>query len=96
MKSKRPIAQRISQWNDKREIIYKCPNCFISFNFYGHKEHFCHNCGQEINWNKMPERVSETLSNLYHNSDCDKQRLIMNEYNKKLREFFKEEDKKSK
>lgn len=67
MKAK-PIAERLSQWNNANEVIYSCPNCRCSFNIYGSKEKFCHNCGQEIDWNVILY-ANEYIKGQYHNSN---------------------------
>lgn len=43
-----PIPYRISEWGDTPEIIYSCPKCGQTFQFYADNEKFCHNCGREL------------------------------------------------
>ena len=77
---KRPYPERISQWNNMDEIIYQCPTCGTSFNFYGDNEFYCHNCGEEILWRGMPLHCSEEIKNKYHTSlNYKEQEKIMEE-----------------
>lgn len=48
--ARKSMFKTISDYGEAPDIIYKCPRCGISFAFYRDKEHFCHNCGQEIDW----------------------------------------------
>lgn len=77
---KRPYPQRISQWNNMDEIIYRCPTCGVSFGFYVNREIYCHNCGEEILWRGMPLHCSEEVKNKYHSTlDIKEREKIMEE-----------------
>ena len=77
-----PIADRINSWGteDKRDILFKCPQCHTSFGYYQDNEKFCHNCGQKIYWEgvKVNQIIDKTLirqcmNNLQkHNEVIDK------------------------
>lgn len=49
-KAKKPVFKDIPSCGRAPDIIYKCPECGTSFAFFREKERFCHNCGQEIDW----------------------------------------------
>lgn len=50
-----PIPFRISDWdNGNRRILYQCPKCRASFQFFGDLEKYCHNCGRKIEWKFSP------------------------------------------
>lgn len=72
----KPIPWRLSQWGSGTEIIYKCPSCATSFNFYGNNELFCHNCGTPINW-AVPISVSEEFAQKYHNASYQEQQKML-------------------
>lgn len=73
----KPIAKRLSQWGSATEVIYSCPKCGCSFGFYSTDEHFCHNCGQEIDWNVII-KVNEKWKKEYHGcDDLQKQKEMM-------------------
>ena len=61
-----PKPERISQWGSATEIIYSCRHCGTTFGFYGTNEKFCHNCGCENNWDKVPIHVSKEYARQYH------------------------------
>lgn len=84
----RPVMDRISQYGSATEILYKCPRCGASFRILGNQERYCHNCGIHIHWDNVPLHASEKFSKLYHNSDCEKQKLLMDEYTKRIDEFL--------
>ena len=87
---KRPYPQRISQWNNMDEIIYKCPTCGISFGFYGKDEHYCHNCGEEILWRNLPTHCPEEIKNKYHNAKTvEESEKVMEELIDWLKEAIK-------
>lgn len=83
---RKPLLDRISNWDDGSELIYKCSNCGVSFGFYGDEENFCHNCGIKIDWDNVPRHCSEKISSLYHNADCEKKKAIINKYNRLILE----------
>ena len=64
-----PTPERVSQWSSMRKIIYSCPKCNTVFSFYGDLEKFCHNCGTEIDWSRVPQFCSEEFSEKYHSCD---------------------------
>ncbi len=73
----KPTAKRLSQWGSATEVIYACPKCKCSFDFYGADEHFCHNCGKEIDWNVII-KVNERWKKEYHGcDDVQKQKTMM-------------------
>lgn len=45
-----PIPFCISAWDNGDRILYKCPKCRASFQFFGDLEKYCHNCGRKIEW----------------------------------------------
>ena len=55
----RPVPYKLSDWGDRRDIIYKCPVCTQSFKFFGQYEKYCHNCGVKIKWANMPKMCTE-------------------------------------
>jgi len=81
-----PIADRVNSWGteDKRKILFKCPNCHTSFGYYEEYEKFCHNCGQKVNWedvkvNEIIDRnlIRQCMNNLKkHNETIEKINLI--------------------
>lgn len=76
----KPVADRISHFGSCTEIIYKCPNCHTSFAILGEKEHFCHNCGTEIDWN-----VYMTLKEPLKNADREKEMIeYVNKENRRI------------
>lgn len=81
-----PVLDRISSWNNGCGLIYKCPSCEVSFGFYGDEEKYCHHCGAKIDWDNIPRYCSVKTSNLYHNAGYEKQKAIINEYNRLIRE----------
>lgn len=72
-----PKPERISQWGSATEIIYQCRACGGSFSFYGKNEKFCHNCGCENDWSKIPTHLSEESAKRYHAADFALQREMM-------------------
>lgn len=79
MKKLKPIASRISQWGLMTEVIYRCPKCDASFQIYGHKQNFCHLCGQELDWGVIIN-VNNQWKDEYHNcNDYQKQQELMKE-----------------
>ena len=87
MESKKPILERLSQWGEATEVIYRCPNCETSFHYYGIKEKFCHECGTPINWNVVV-KVPKSLANIYHKSGFNRKKQL------EVLEFIKEINKK--
>src|SRR5574344_2081603 len=61
---KKPVAEEITSWAPRREIIYSCPVCGQSFRALGNKELFCHHCGAAIDWNVQTE-LQDTFSGTY-------------------------------
>ena len=55
----KPEVDDISSWDSQTEILYRCPKCHSSFRIYGNHEHFCHSCGQAIDWN-VPTHLKES------------------------------------
>lgn len=49
----KPIATEITSWHPYKEILYKCPMCGADFRFFGNKEKFCNNCGEQIDWDVL-------------------------------------------
>lgn len=67
-----PIPYRIAEWGDTPEIVYGCPKCGETFQFYADNEKFCHNCGHKIYWDTC---------NRYLNSEQEKRyREIQKQY----------------
>ena len=50
-----PIPFRISDWDNGDRILYQCPKCCASFQFFGDLEKYCHNCGRKIEWKFSPK-----------------------------------------
>ena len=74
---KAPIPERIASFPN-RQIIYLCPNCRTSFQFFGPSELFCHHCGQPIDWTNSSANCTEHFADIYHNSvSCGQQRRLM-------------------
>ena len=61
----RPLPDRLSDWNDRREVLYRCCKCGASFGFYGSKQQYCHMCGNKIDWSKSVVKCSEAFKNEY-------------------------------
>ena len=87
MKSKKPIPERLSQWGEATEVVYRCPNCETSFHYYGIKEKFCHECGTPINWNVVI-KVSKSIANIYHKTGFNRKKQL------EILEFIKETNEK--
>lgn len=82
-----PVANRISQWDNMNEIIYKCPKCNYEFNFYATHEKYCHSCGTHIKWENMPTHVlTKEWCSRYHDSDYNTQQSMIKELNKQILE----------
>lgn len=84
MKKLKPIAERISQWNNADEVIYRCPKCNCSFSIFGTSEKFCHNCGQEIDWNiiiRVNKQWSEAYSCAENYEKCKEMMQKINQLN---------------
>lgn len=58
-KEEKPIPYDFSDWEDRREVVYKCPSCTQSFKIFGRYERYCHNCGLKIKWTDMPRRCTD-------------------------------------
>lgn len=86
-KSLKPVAERISCFGNRTEIIYKCRNCSTSFAILGNHEHFCHNCGREVDWN-----VYISLKNPFSGDYEEEKRMIesVNQANELLEERKKD------
>ena len=85
-----PKIQRISQWGSATELIYECPECGTSFNFYGDAEHFCHNCGNKIDWARIPKYADKEIAMCYHKSGFSLQKEIIKNLNTALQKVIKE------
>lgn len=72
-----PKVNRISQWDSRTRLIYKCRECETEFNFYGNYEAFCHICGCQQDWTLVPLSTNNKIAENYHNSDPNTQELIM-------------------
>ena len=83
----RPIISRISQWDSKTELIYKCPKCNVEFNFYGPHEKYCHNCGVHIDWHGLLKCAPSQIAKAYHSANYNEQKSII----ALLNEIFREE-----
>ena len=77
-----PKPERISEWGRATEIIYSCRRCGTSFGFYRTNEKFCHNCGCENNWDKVPTNLSEECAQQYHCADFLVQQETMKQLDK--------------
>lgn len=49
-----PVPFCISDWDNGDRILYRCPGCGTSFQFFGDLEKYCHNCGRKIEWRFSP------------------------------------------
>ena len=63
---RKPIPYQLSMWNTMTEIFYKCAVCGQNFKFYFNDEHYCHNCGNEIDWTNVPHYCTEEFKNRYN------------------------------
>lgn len=45
---------------EKMKVFYRCPVCGTDFRLFESQEHFCHNCGQKIDWKVVTEIVELT------------------------------------
>ncbi len=77
MNSLKPVVEDINTWNTCKEILYKYPRCDISFRILGNREKFCHNCGQEINWNNIPKYLTEP----YYEQDFKRRNKFLKDLN---------------
>lgn len=75
----KPTATEITSWQSYREIIYKCSNCGQDFRMFGNKEHFCHTCGTEVDW----ENVIIQLPEPFDKNDYDGEKDLIAYINKK-------------
>lgn len=64
----KPIAHSLSPWGSRTEILYMCPACGCDFRILGNRNHFCFNCGQEIQWQDVGLCVTEKTANEYHSN----------------------------
>lgn len=83
MKSLKPIVEDISSWMPCTEILYKCPKCGTSFRILGSYEKFCHNCGQKIDWKKMPTHLTKS----YQRSDYNEHKKFIQSLNEHIRKM---------
>ena len=78
MKSIIPKLDRLSDddWGNRRDIFYKCPICDTSFRIFGKREKFCHNCGQKINWEYVPDFIDMSKIDITNIQLSDIQQMI--------------------
>ena len=60
------------------KIIFKCRNCGVEFNFYEHKEKYCHNCGRRQAWNKITfDTVTQQALRKYQSMSVSDQKAYL-------------------
>lgn len=79
MKKMKPTAIEITSWQPYQEIIYKCSNCGQDFRLLGDREHFCHTCGVEVDWQNITKRLPES----FDKNDYDGEKALIAEINKR-------------
>lgn len=61
MKERKPVISSFYITSPERmKVFYKCPVCETDFRLFESREHFCHNCGQKIDWKVVTEIVELT------------------------------------
>lgn len=78
MEKIKPTAIEITSWKPYKEIIYKCSNCGQDFRFFGDREHFCHTCGVEVDWQDVIKRLPEP----FDKNNYDGEKALIAEINK--------------
>ena len=48
--TKIPIPYSLSQWGSGTEVFYKCPECGCDMRVLGHRQKYCYECGQKLDW----------------------------------------------
>lgn len=61
----KPLAERISGFYPRKEIIYRCFNCNASFAILGDRTRYCHNCGIKIDWNKILKKLDDNFGSIW-------------------------------
>lgn len=65
-----PIPFRISNLDNGDKILYQCPKCRTSFQFFGDQEKYCHNCGRKIDWRFSPTFL-DTVEKIEYDAEYD-------------------------
>ena len=69
MDKHKPLPESLSDWGSRTEVRYICPKCKTSLAYYGHKQKFCHMCGNELDWSTSVKYVSESFRTEMDNID---------------------------
>lgn len=64
IKARKPVAERID-CSGRREVIYACPSCSMSFARLGNRIKYCYDCGTKINWDVLTylDKTIESICN---------------------------------
>lgn len=75
----KPTATEITSWQPYKKVFYKCSNCGQDFRMFGNKEHYCHNCGTEVDWSN----ILTSLPQPFNKNDYNREKELISEINKK-------------
>lgn len=65
IKAVKPVPVGLSEFNDRRLILYACPKCGTSFEMLGRMEFACHNCNVALDWGTLPTKCSLEFRDKY-------------------------------
>lgn len=74
----KPTAIEITSWRPYKKVIYQCSNCGQDFRMFGDKEHYCHNCGVEVDWDNVIKQLPEP----FDKNDYDSEKALIADINK--------------
>lgn len=57
----KPLASKITTFEPRKIINYKCLNCKTSLSLLNEKAKFCFNCGEPIEWDGILLKLSENV-----------------------------------
>lgn len=87
MNKLKPRAERISPFNPRKEVIYRCAVCDTSFAILGQQIKYCFGCGAEVNWDVLT-KLKDSIDTIWMKSNTD---LSLDKFEE---EFIKELNKK--
>ena len=76
-----------ASWGNRRDILYKCPKCHASFRILGKQERFCHNCGQKIDWQFVPDFIDSTNIENFKEMTIDDIKKMVEDYIVNMHQF---------
>lgn len=53
-----PVASHVSEYNDRRTIVYCCPKCKESLEMLGRFAFKCPKCNMSLEWEGLPSKCS--------------------------------------